>query len=402
MELMEETTIIFGNGEETTSNTKTHIGELEAIVCNDNQLTDDLVAIHPIVDAGYDIHLSSKGGIVNKPSDGHSFPILRDGLKWMIDLEELKGIKIKRKPIYCNTVSIANQVLRLHECMGYPSSEAMCTAIIFGAWKNIKVTAEQVCRVMKQNPCLPCLLAKKNKPAIANPEKNDLNELKIGELLSGDIISKIQPATRNGDVYFYLFVDKRSGYMRAYTSKTKDGFVTALENTITYSEDFGHKVKAFRSDSEQIMKWGPVKQLLESKGIQPQHSLPYAHYQNLAERYVQTIVKAVSTNLHGQSLLQANLWDYALFYVINCKNSTPNSKTGRETPSQMVTGVKHFDLQCENLFSFGELVIVHSTEKTWKFDLKNDVALYLGHPKGMVNGGTVYYPFISKLQNEQI
>ena len=78
---------------------KAHIGELEAIVCNDNQLTDDLVAIHPIVDAGYDIHLSSKGGVINKPSDGHSFPILRDGLKWMIDLEELKEIKIKRKPI---------------------------------------------------------------------------------------------------------------------------------------------------------------------------------------------------------------------------------------------------------------------------------------------------------------
>ncbi len=133
------------------------------------------------------------------------------------------------------------------------------------------------------------MLAKKNKPAIANPEKNDLNELKVGELLSGDIIGKIQPATRNGDVYFYLFVDKRSGYMRAYTSKTKDGFVTALENTISHFEDFGHKVKAFRSDSEQIVKWGPVKQVLESKGIQPQHSLPYAHYQNLVERYVQTI-----------------------------------------------------------------------------------------------------------------
>ncbi len=55
--------------------------------------------------------------------------------------------------IYCNTVSIANQVLRLHERMGHPSSEAMCTAINFGAWKNVKVTSEQVRRVMKQNPC---------------------------------------------------------------------------------------------------------------------------------------------------------------------------------------------------------------------------------------------------------
>jgi hypothetical protein len=114
MEPMEETMIIFGNGEERTSSTKAHIGDLEAIVCNDNQLTDDLVAIHPIVDAGYDIHLSSTGEIVNKLSNGHSFPILRDGVKWMIDLEELREIKIKRKPIYCNTASISSQVLRLY------------------------------------------------------------------------------------------------------------------------------------------------------------------------------------------------------------------------------------------------------------------------------------------------
>jgi hypothetical protein len=49
-------------------------------------------------------------------------------------------------------------------------------------------------------------------------------------LLSGDIIGKTQSPSRDGCVYFYLFVDKRSGYMKAYTAKTKDGFVTALED----------------------------------------------------------------------------------------------------------------------------------------------------------------------------
>ena len=68
----------------------------------------------------------------------------------------------------------------------------------------------------------------------------------------------------------------------------------------------------------------------------------------------------------------------------------------------MVTGVKHLYLQRKNLFSFGELVIVRSTKKTFKFDLKNDVALYLGHPKGAVNGGTVYYPFISKIERADL
>ena len=119
--------------------------------------------------------------------------------------------------------------------------------------------------------------------------------------------------------------------MKAYTAKTKDGFVTALEDVINHFQKYGHKVKSFRSDSEQIMKWGPVKQLLENKGIQSEYSLPYAHYQNLVERYVQTVTKAVSTIIHGQSLLKANLWNDTLFYVVDCRNATPNTKTDPES-----------------------------------------------------------------------
>jgi hypothetical protein len=48
--------------------------------------------------------------------------------------------------------------------------------------------------------------------------------------------------------------------MQAYTSKTKDGFVTALEDVINYFDKEVHKVKSFWSDSKQIMKWGPVTQ----------------------------------------------------------------------------------------------------------------------------------------------
>jgi hypothetical protein len=33
------------------------------------------------VDAGYNIHFSSIGGNVDKPSIGHSVPIIRDGRK---------------------------------------------------------------------------------------------------------------------------------------------------------------------------------------------------------------------------------------------------------------------------------------------------------------------------------
>lgn len=77
----------------------------------------------------------------------------------------------------------------------------------------------------------------------------------------GDIIGTIKPPTRDGDFYFSLFVDEKLGYIKAFTTKTKDGFVTASKDVISYFEKHGHKVKSFRSDSEQMMKWGPVKQL---------------------------------------------------------------------------------------------------------------------------------------------
>jgi hypothetical protein len=71
-----------------------------------------------------------------------------------------------------------------------------------------------------------------------------------------------------------------------------------------------------------------MKQLLEIKGIQPEYLLPYAQHQNLVERCVQTIIKAVSTIIYGQCLLKANLWNYALFYVVDCRNVMLNTKTG--------------------------------------------------------------------------
>jgi hypothetical protein len=145
------------------------------------------------------------------------------------------------------------------------------------------------------------------------------------------------------------------------------------------------------------MKWEPVKDLLRKRNIQQEYSLPHAHHQNLVERYVQTVNKAVSTIIHGQSFVKSNLWNYALFYVVDCQNTTPNVKTGNSTPNQLVTGIAHLDLERENLFSFGELVIVQNTDRTWKFDLKNDVAIYLGHPKGSVNGGIIYYPYVNKI-----
>jgi hypothetical protein len=95
-------------------------------------------------------------------------------------------------------------------------------------------------------------------PRISSSHSSNPLHLQVGELISGDIIEKIQPPTRDDDVCFFCFVDKKTGYVRAYTAKTKDGFVTALEDVINNFRNYGHQVKFLRSDLEQIIKWRAV------------------------------------------------------------------------------------------------------------------------------------------------
>jgi hypothetical protein len=62
----------------------------------------------------------------------------------------------------------------------------------------------------------------------------------------------------------------------------------------------GHKIINFRSDSKEIMVHGSVEEYLASNGVIQQLSLPYEHPQNLVERHVQIVVKAVTAVMHDQ------------------------------------------------------------------------------------------------------
>ena len=161
-------------------------------------------------------------------------------------------------------------------------------------------------------------MAKKNRAPIPK-SITDPNDLKIGELVSGDIIGPIDPPSRDGTKYFFLFVDRRTSYYHAHTSRTKDGFITTLKLVYEDYASHGHKMLSFRSDSEQIMVVGDVAAFLASNGVDQQWSLPYQHHQNLVERHVQTISKAISTMMLEQNLLGSSFCEYALHYMSSGK-----------------------------------------------------------------------------------
>ena len=139
------TEIIFGNGHSTVTDQKTRIGELDALVCKDNALQEDLLSVNPLLDIGFKLTMDKDKGTLSNESTGVKIHVQRQGKKWAVDLEDLsKAMRanpeleksqavdemvqayavINREP-----KSTRDQVLHLHERMGHPNTEAMCAAV---------------------------------------------------------------------------------------------------------------------------------------------------------------------------------------------------------------------------------------------------------------------------------
>ena len=389
----DSTIVVFGNGNEVQCSSSAPITpSIPAFVLKDKDLIEDLISPNAIVDLGYRIILEGEGGWIER--DGEiAMTLKREQLKWLINLSEMKCLnaRIVKRDDHTFTQNTRDIVLLLHRRMGHPSTKTMKSAIKSGAWIGCGVTAKDVEDVMSTRPCPICIMGKSNSVKI-HASVTDPRTIPIAGLVSGDIIGPITPTAKDGSRYFFLFVDRRTSYYHVSTSKTKDGFLTSLQYVYDWYTSKGYTIQKFRSDSENIMVEGGVAEFLKTKGVDQQFSLPYAHYQNLVERHVQTVVNRVTTTLHDQIFLGFTWWDYCLFHVIQLMNSTPNSKTDGRTPIHMVTKIKAINLSRELLSPFGQPFAARVPKRTWRFDIKSELGIYVGVSPGSVGGGLVYYP----------
>ena len=356
---------------------------------------------------------ADRGELVNEAT-GVTIGVKREGAKWSVDLDdvaaasvsipdlenhnELRRIVQAKAVIYAIPKSIREKVISLHERLGHANIEAMCDALggDSPAWTHSDITPKQVRRVMKLHRCLICHLSKRSRPSIS-PPSGDRRDIPPGYCISGDIIP-VSPPAHDGSTMFFLFADVRTGYMLAYTGKVKDSFLEAYKQAVEHFKRWGHEVKAFRSDAETVLKDGKMGAYLRENGIVHELSTPEAHYQNFVERYVQTINKFTSALLHGQDILQAKHWNWALFHAIDCRNRVPNTKSRPMSPYEMITGRKT-NLQKSFQFVFGDIVAVHlpKDRRNWKFDMRWDVGVYVGQPEHSVEAALVYFPYKNQL-----
>ena len=54
--------MIFGNGQSTDTDIRAKIGSLEAIVCKDSDLAEDLISLNPLLDMGFQLTMERKEG----------------------------------------------------------------------------------------------------------------------------------------------------------------------------------------------------------------------------------------------------------------------------------------------------------------------------------------------------
>ena len=323
-------------------------------------------------------------------------------------------------------------VMRLHHRMAHAPEEVMCMAVKGSTplWRNTGVEPWEIRRVFRRTQCLACVLAKRKREG---PRKWILNQKEkqknvtfknndtqtIGELLDSDDevkdkregkwttgqcisiddIGPISPASPEGYTGFYYIKDlaSRKVFTHLVSSCSSETYLDVLDRIRLYFKGEGYKLEVVRSDYKNIYKTPSVKAYIEEHNIERQSSSPYHHWQNAVEREVQTMVNNVSANIHGQILLRADTWALALEYYVKVHNALPNLYTGT-SPNNMIDG-SHTNALYQFKYTFGELVCygVPKDQRTWKFDVKNDIAFYVGDEPGVKGSYRLFRPYEHEL-----
>ena len=134
-----ETTIIFGNGQSSSTHRQAQLGELEAIVCADQDLHEDLISVNPLLDKGFKLTMEADRGELTNAQSGVSIGVIRQGARWSVDLDDLAAasatipdleqhhqispIVQANAVIYAIPKSLREKVISLHERMGHANTQ---------------------------------------------------------------------------------------------------------------------------------------------------------------------------------------------------------------------------------------------------------------------------------------
>jgi len=303
----------------------------------------------------------------------------------------------------------------------------MCIAVST-TWRNTGVTPADIRRVFYRQPCLVCVLAKRNRdskliwsrrpppqppPSPGSPSPAPITDSKdistadpvdtrsdsqwaIGECISYDNVGPISPESVEGYRQFIAFRDTRSKYLFCYPVKTcnEETFLYYLNRVLRFFTSRGFKPRILRSDYYTTFRSTKANQFYEDNQCRHESSAPYQQWQNAVERDIQTILSNVSATIHGQDFLRADIWAHALTHWTRLHNSVPHAVL-KDTPARIINTDFFVDAHHQYRFVFGDLLCfpLQDHERLWKFDVKNDIGFYAGDEDSVKGGSVIYMPY---------
>ena len=396
----EKWTIQYGNSTKSHSCCTTNIGSIELIV--DPSVSSPLLSVIDINKSGKTVVFADKHSYIVDNESGEEFPLTwsEDHRLWTFPIKTLMKLETG-KTASCNAIKTKRsgsnvtqkekeKVLTLHRIMGHASTQNMCTAVENGLWQNTGLDSKAIRRTMHENTCIVCIMAKRQR--INFPKANEKHHFLPGEIVSVDPLP-VPTTAFNGAKWIFLFKDIGTGFWLAPTGKEKSEYPIHLLNVIEFYLENDCAIKIIRSDDEIVLRSDEVMEIFREHRIKRQSSVPYQHQQNSVERDVQTLSTSMAALMHDQHFLKADMWPFALDWIVDTHNRTPNSNTPRDTPMHIIA---NSTLNFENSFSFcfGDIVGVGTSKehRLWKFDTRRDLGVYVGQPDGYVHGHLIYFP----------
>lgn len=192
-------------------------------------------------------------------------------------------------------------------------------------------------KVDGKNPeCKICLLAKMTRSS-HSPKNIKSNEPL--EKVHTDLSGIIRTPSVGNIRYFLTFIDDYTRFTTVYLLKSKEEvFEKFVEYKAFVENKFSRKIKKLRSDNGTEYTNHRFQLLIKESGIDHQFTEVNTPQQNgVSERMNRTIENGVRSVLI-ESGIKSRFWPYAVQYVVQTRNCSPNSSVNHQIPYKMWHG----------------------------------------------------------------
>jgi hypothetical protein len=241
--------------------------------------------------------------------------------------------------------------------MSHPGDHALGMLLDNGGIINCPLTSASLrLRNVILGECEECRKGKATMPIKSKLSQREQSN-NPAEILHMDIIY-IPTGIKKNLITYLLSVDDYTSHALAYRlpSKSKKNIIETIGKYIRFYQNYGWTVKRIITDPEAIFR--AINNDIHNKFNVLMETTGENEHEPIAERYTRILRERMRINDSTQKYrVPLQLMKYCINKPIQDLNNTPNSKTLKVSPNQIITGIK-VDYKYDISLPWGTLVDV--------------------------------------------